>query len=131
MRKSPALVWSFSTEIFSKSLGDDDALALLQSLISFLIQSLAKGEGHLVVRKLCSTLVAYFLQFSMSWTRCIKHLMYCLCINEVVPLSALDEAPETTVLVQNISNEKAVALLWFATSLVEEVGKSDSNSMKQ
>lgn len=83
------------------------------------------------MRKLCSTLVAYFLQFSESWTKCVKHLMYCLCINQPVSYSILQEAPETTVLVREISNERAIALFWFATSLVEEVGKTDSNSMKQ
>jgi len=41
-------------------------------------------------------------------------------------------------MVDNISNTKnsspvpkAVALFWFAATLVEEVGKTDSSSMKQ
>jgi hypothetical protein len=33
--------------------------------------------------------------------------------------------------VQNISEDQAVAIFWFAATLVEEVGKTDSNSMKQ
>jgi hypothetical protein len=84
------------------------------------------------MRKLCSTLVSYFLQFSMSWTRCVKHLMYCLCIKRAVPYNdALPESPDTAVLVAELSNEKAIAILWFASSLVEEVGKTDSSLMKQ
>jgi len=112
-------------------LSEEDAQTLLQTLIGWLIRSLENAEGVLVIRKLCSTLVAYFLQFSATWTRCLKHLIDCLCRNEALPYEALEEAPETATLVQNISNAKSVALFWFATSLVEEVGKTDSNSMKQ
>jgi len=48
-----------------------------------------------------------------------------------VPYSALEKAPETSILIQNLSNSKAVAVLWFAATLVEEVGRTDSQSMKQ
>jgi hypothetical protein len=89
------------------------------------------SEGALVVRKLCSTLVAYFMQFSTSWERCLKHLMYSLCNNEARPYTSLDEAPETEILRHSLSDAKAVAVFWVATTLVEEVGKTDSNSMKQ
>lgn len=114
-----------------KSLGEDDAKALLQTLIGWLIRCMEISEGALVVRKLCSTLVAYFMQFSTSWERCIKHLIYCLCTNEARPYSSLDDAPETEILRHNLSDAKAVAVFWVAATLVEEVGKTDSNSMKQ
>ena len=83
------------------------------------------------MRKLCSTLVTYFLQFSTTWTNCVQHLMYCVCIDQPSSYGTLGDAPETAVLVQNIPNEKAIAILWFASTLVEEVGKMDSSSMKQ
>jgi hypothetical protein len=57
--------------------------------------------------------------------------MYCLCTNEALPYNSLDDAPETSVLVQNLSDDKAVAIFWVAATLVEEVGKTDSSSMKQ
>lgn len=114
-----------------ESLSDDDAKSLLQTLLGWLVQFVQSHEGPLVMRKLCSTLVVYFLQFSASWTRCVKHLLYCLCMGRVVPYDALKEAPETSNLVQNITDKKATIVLWFASNLVEEVGKTDSNSMKQ
>lgn len=83
------------------------------------------------MRKLCSTLVVYFLQFSGSWTKCIKHLTYCLCMGRVTPYDAIDEAPEEQQLVQNLTDKKATVVFWFASNLVEEVGKTDSTSMKQ
>jgi hypothetical protein len=57
--------------------------------------------------------------------------MYCICTNQAHPYSSLEEAPDTSILVQNISEDQAVAIFWFAATLVEEVGKTDSNSMKQ
>lgn len=93
---------------------------------------LSNGEGALVVRKLCSTLVAYFLQFSTQWTKCVKHLTYCLYRDQAMPYSeVMEEVPETAVMLQNMPSQKTVAILWFSGGLVEEVGKMDSNSMKQ
>ncbi|KAE9374892.1 ARM repeat-containing protein [Stipitochalara longipes BDJ] len=126
-----ALTFIVKLNTDAKSLGEEDAQALLQTLIGWLIRCMEISEGPLVVRKLCSTLVAYFMQFSSSWERCVRHLMYCLCTNEACPYSSLDDAPETAVLIQNLSDAKAVAVFWVAGTLVEEVGKTDSNSMKQ
>ena len=62
----------------------------------------------------------------------MKHLMYCLCIRKAVPYDdALPGSPDTAVIVAELSNEKAIPILWFASSLVEEVGKTDSSLMKQ
>ena len=58
--------------------------------------------------------------------------MYCLCMKRAVPYDeALPESPDTAVLTAELSNETAIAILWFASSLVEEVGKTDSSLMKQ
>lgn len=84
-----------------------------------------------MIRKLCTTLVTYFLHFSASWTSCISHLTYCLCLGEEVPYQKLEDAPPMAVLAQNLSDGKCLAILWFSATLVEEVGKTDSNSMKQ
>jgi hypothetical protein len=116
---------------YRKSLSDDDAQALLRNLIGWLIRCLQNGEGALVVRKLCSTLVAYFLQFSISWTRCVRHLLYCFRKNEAVPYESLGEAADTPLLIENLEHDKAIVVFWFAATLVEEVGKTDSSSMKQ
>ena len=114
-----------------KSLIEEDAQVLLQNLVGWLIRCLGNGEGALVVRKLCSTLVAYFLQFSMSWTRCVRHLLYCFCQNEAMPYQSLAGAPDTPILIAELPHDKAIVLFWFASTLVDEVGKTDSTAMKQ
>jgi hypothetical protein len=57
--------------------------------------------------------------------------MYCLCTDQVTPYGTIEESPETAFLIQNITANKAIIILWFAANLVEEVGKTDSSSMKQ
>jgi hypothetical protein len=52
-------------------------------------------------------------------------------MNRAVSYESLEEAPDNATLIQNLSNEQAVVVFWFAGALVEEVGKTDSNSMKQ
>ena len=113
------------------SLSSEDTEMLLQSLIGWLIQCLDGSVGPLVVKKLCSTLVTYFMHFSSSWTRCIGHLSYCICIGRAVPYQEACDAAEMITLIGSIPNSKALAMLWFTASLAEEVGKTDSNSMKQ
>ncbi|KAL2068336.1 hypothetical protein VTL71DRAFT_16434 [Oculimacula yallundae] len=133
-----ALTFTVKLNTDAKSLSEEDAQALLQTLIGWLIRCLNGSESALVVRKLCSTLVAYFLQFSSSWEKCIKHMMLCLCANEALPYAAMDDSHDTNSMVETISTlearnsiPKSMALFWFAATLVEEVGKTDSNSMKQ
>ena len=57
--------------------------------------------------------------------------MCCLSAGHVTSYSTVEEAPETSQLIENIADEKVTIVLWFASSLVEEVGKTDSSSMKQ
>ncbi|QSZ30779.1 hypothetical protein DSL72_000337 [Monilinia vaccinii-corymbosi] len=126
-----ALTFTIKLNTDSQSLKDEDAQVVLHRIIGWLIKSLNSGCGPLVVRKLCTTLVTYFLHFSGSWARCVSHLTYCLCLGEAVPYHKLEDAPTMAVLAQNLPDDKTLAILWFSATLVEEVGKTDSNSMKQ
>lgn len=85
----------------------------------------------MVVKKLCSVLVAYFMHFSESWTRCVKHIILSLSASQAIPYDAIDGAPDTADLVEGLSDANLLAIFWFSTALVEEVGKTDSASMKQ
>ncbi|APA08045.1 hypothetical protein sscle_03g028150 [Sclerotinia sclerotiorum 1980 UF-70] len=126
-----ALTFTIKLNTDSQSLKDEDAQVVLQKIIGWLIKCLNSGCGPLVIRKLCTTLVTYFLHFSGSWARCVSHLTYCLCLGEAVPYHKLEDAPSMEILAQSLSDDKNMAILWFSATLVEEVGKTDSNSMKQ
>jgi hypothetical protein len=50
---------------------------------------------------------------------------------EAVSYESMAQAADTPVLIEHLDHNKAVVVCWFAATLVEEVGKTDSSSMKQ
>ncbi|ELR10445.1 hypothetical protein VC83_00535 [Pseudogymnoascus destructans] len=125
-----ALTFTVKLNTDSASLSATDAEAVLNQLLTWLIVYLRRGSGPLALRKLCSTLVVYFLHFSASWALCVKHVILCLFADEAVGIERLQDAPETSQLVSRLSQEKLSAALWFSTTLAEEVEKVDGNNIK-
>ncbi|KAK4169230.1 importin-13 [Cladorrhinum sp. PSN259] len=112
----------------SASLSENDAKGLLESIINWTIQSLNDGAGSIVTRKLCSALVTYFVHFSHLWPSCVRHFIYCLDLGRGTQADAVDDALATNLLVEKLNREKLRGAVWFAMTLVEEVGKTDMNS---
>lgn len=112
----------------STSLSEDDAKGLLESIINWTIQSLNDGAGAIVTRKLCSALVTYFVHFSHLWPSCVRHFIYCLDLGRGTRADSLDDALTTSILVEKLDCQKLKVAVWFASTLVEEVGKTDMNS---
>ncbi|KAK3997272.1 putative importin [Cladorrhinum sp. PSN332] len=112
----------------SASLSEDDAKGLLESIINWTIQSMNDGAGPIVTRKLCSALVTYFVHFSHLWPSCVRHFIYCLDLGRGTRADAADDALTTNVLVEKLDQQKLRVAVWFAMTLVEEVGKTDMNS---
>ena len=106
------------------TLSEGDAASLLERLFEWLLLLVKTGENRVVLRKLCSALVAYCLRPSITYDRSVKHLIYSFSLDAVVPpeqnlasyqsigeaLDALDELQVKTV-------------LWFSAAFVEEVSR--------
>ncbi|TDZ28210.1 hypothetical protein CTRI78_v012098 [Colletotrichum trifolii] len=112
----------------SSSLSVDDISELLQNLVGWLIESLTNGSSAMVIRKLCSALVTFFLYFPKQWELCIRHLCCSLC--EGVPASQ-----ESVLSPVNFSGflgdadpRKLHAAVWFCGTLVDEAAKVEMNS---
>lgn len=103
---------------------------LVQTIINWVIQSLAEGSAAFVTKKLCAALVTYFIHFPHFWTHSLRHFIYCLDIGHATPLDRLDDNFPTAPLVESLDPQKLKVAIWFAMSLVEEVGKTDMNSTK-
>ena len=119
-----------ATDRHSAGLSDDDAKGLLENIIGWTVQSLVDGAGAFVTRKLCSALVTYFMHFSHLWPSCLRHFLYCLDLGGGAPVENLDDALGTDVLVSKLDRQRLRVAIWFATSLVEEVGKTDMSAAK-
>lgn len=87
------------------------------------------GSGALVLRKLASALVTFFIHFSRLWPDCIQHLLYCLDVGRAVPRDEAKNTPASTIL-QSFDATKFLAAIGFTTVLVEEVAKTEMKSQK-
>lgn len=114
----------------SAGLSEDDAKGLLGNIIGWTVQSLADGAGAFVTRKLCSALVTYFMHFSHLWPSCVRHVLYCLDIGRGTSVEGLDDALGADLLASRLDRPKLRVATWFATSFVEEVGKTDMSAAK-
>ena len=112
------------------SLSDADAISLLDRLIEWLIRLLNVGESQLVIRKLCSSLVAYYLRPAGRWKQCVRQLALSLHQGFVVPSGTLSQGPKTGTVAAQLSPPCLIAILWFAGGLVEEVGKTNVASIQ-
>lgn len=70
------------------------------------------------------------MHFSHLWPNCIRHFLHCLDLGRGAPLESLDDALPTDILVGKLDRQKLRLAIWFATSFVEEVGKTDMGAPK-
>lgn len=121
---------TFTVKLNTESLTDEDALSVLHKLVSFLITSLRDGTAGFVVKKICSTLVTYFVHYSHTWSRCIRHLCYSLDKCASLPIEDISDAAPFEEVVQSLDVENFYALTWFAQFLANEMEKIDTKSTK-
>ncbi|KAF2965766.1 hypothetical protein GQX73_g7790 [Xylaria multiplex] len=114
----------------TERLSDDDALSVLQNLITWLVHSLSDGSGPIVIRKLCSALVTYYIHYSHTWSKCIRHLLYSLGRNAAMPIEEVGDTLPLEQIIRELSTQKFLAASWFAATLAEETEKVDSKSTK-
>ena len=112
------------------TLSDEDAAVLLNTLIQWLIQLSITAAPKIIIKKLCSALVSYYLRPSGLWKQCTRHLVLCLNEGQVVTVQSMGTSPPTSSVVPNLSLNSVLALLWFTRSLAEEVGRAFSSSLQ-
>ncbi|KAK7736290.1 member of the karyopherin-beta [Cytospora paraplurivora] len=113
----------------SSALSEDDARQLLLSLVGWFVRSLTDGSGAIVIRKLASALVTFFIHFSQLWPDCVHHLLYCLDLGRAVTRDESKNA-STSELIAALDEARLLAVIWFITVFVEEVAKTEMKSQK-
>ncbi|KAM5353749.1 hypothetical protein ACJ41O_000399 [Fusarium nematophilum] len=112
----------------SSSLTSEDAAELLVVLIGWYLDTLRNGTGPLVVRKLASALATFFLHFHRVWRRFIHHLTLCLVSGQPCRPNALDDAPDSSTLIERLDPSQTQAALWVLSNVLEDIAKFDLNS---
>lgn len=112
------------------SLKEAEIGQLLHRLLNWLTLRIKFNEGPLVVKKLCTALVAYFLRSSASWERCLLHLICSLSEGEPVSYELMmsEHYDVASRVVTSLEAPQLLTAIWFATTLVEEVGRTSSES---
>ncbi|RYC56842.1 hypothetical protein CHU98_g9366 [Xylaria longipes] len=114
----------------TERLSDDDALSVLQNLITWLVHSLSNESGPMVIRKLCSALVAYYIHYSHTWPKCIRHLIHSLDRNAALPIEQVEGSLPLEQVIRELDAQKFLAASWFATALADETAKVDTKATK-
>ncbi|KZL75180.1 importin 13 [Colletotrichum incanum] len=122
------LIVKLNTE--SSSLSNEDASELRQNLVGWFVKSLDDGSGAMVVRKLSSALVTFFLSFPAQWEFCIRHLCCSLSEGTALPQERVDGSINISHILQALHSRKLQAALWFSGALVDEAAKVEMNSAK-
>ncbi|KAK1979492.1 armadillo-type protein [Colletotrichum cereale] len=122
------LIVKLNTE--SSSLSSDDASELRQNLVGWFVTSLDDGSGAMVIRKLSSALVTFFLCFPAQWEFCIRHLCCSLSEGTALPQERVDGSINISHVLETLHSRKLQAALWFSGSLVDEAAKVEMNSAK-
>jgi hypothetical protein len=121
---------TFIVKLNTESIESGDAQLVLQNLVGWLLKSLENGSGVIVIRKLCSALVTHYIHFSHLWPVCLRDVLYCLHVNSIEALEDGKNSPPAEQIIQALTPQKSVVAIWFATSLAEEVEKTDPKSTK-
>ena len=111
-------------------MSEDDAISLLDRLIEWLIRLVNARDSQLVIRKLCSSLIAYYLRPLGRWKQCIRHLVLSFNEGHVVNSNTLAQDTKLGPVAVKLSQSCLMTILWFTAGLVEEVGKINAASIQ-
>ncbi len=113
------------------SLSEADATSLLSRLVEWLIQLVKAEESALVLKKLCSALITYYLRPSGALDRCIRFLIVSFQNGYSIPFESFNnEQISMSSAVAALSGAQVKTILWFAAGLVEEVNKVNGASIQ-
>lgn len=101
------------------SLTSDESKDLLNRLLFWFIQCVNGKDIPIVIRKLCTALVAVFKQTNGEWALCVRHIILCLTNNSLVDYTEAASRTNVRGIVASLSEVQATACLWLGSALVE------------
>ena len=103
---------------------------LLGRLLLWLVKLVVANEGPLVVRKLCSALVAFYIQPTAPWKRCIRHVLLCFHAGTTIDENEAENLEISANMFDALGVPQMTTTIWFATALVEEASKMSSDTLQ-
>ncbi|KAK7551890.1 armadillo-type protein [Phyllosticta citricarpa] len=119
-----ALTFTVKLHSDAKTLENDTSNELLTRLLAWLIRLVAEGEQEFVTRKICTTLMQYFLNDKTEWNPCIRHLVCSFIKGEPVDIDEVGKFPPTAQLVGSLAPPQIRSILYISEGLVQEVKRT-------
>lgn len=113
------------------TLSEDDAQQLLTRLVEIYVRMAENNEKTMVLRKMSSTLVAYFLHKESKWVHCVKTLVASFSQHRFVQDTEIPADFEVSTILDQLSPSEVNATFLFCSSLVEETLKFDSKTLER
>ena len=123
-----ALTFTIKINTDWSTLTPEDAGALRQRLLTWLVLLVQSRDGPVVIRKVCTALVAQFLKSRTSWDRCLRHLLCCFAAGRMVGVEEALQFHPTNDILLKLNTLELKTSLWFMVTLLEEVGKTNSKA---
>ncbi|KAF2087011.1 ARM repeat-containing protein [Saccharata proteae CBS 121410] len=129
-----ALTFTVKLKSDWQSLDDGGAHELLLRLITWLVKLVFQGEKDLVVRKLCTTLVQYYLTPKSKWVKCIRHIICSFANGAAVPTeddSDLAQYPPVETIIGTMHARQLLPVILIAGALIEELSRTAWSTVQQ
>ncbi|KAK5129525.1 hypothetical protein LTR08_003184 [Meristemomyces frigidus] len=126
-----ALTFTVKLNNDGSALDAETAQSVQTRLITWLIRLAGNNDSTLVTKKLCSTLTTYYLRSPVLWKRPLLHLALSMRNGDVMPEAGINVAVSMKDLLQSLSDDLVVVLLWFSSTLADEVGRMEHNTPGQ
>lgn len=107
------------------SLDEPHLDSLLTKLLDWFMHCVEGNDSPLVLKKLCSTLVTYFVLSNATWTTAIRHVLCCLQSRRALPMQTLEGFPPTKDLLLLLRPVQLQLLMIFVTDLAIDAAKID------
>jgi uncharacterized membrane protein len=105
--------------------------AVLAELIASYVDFTNQREQQFVLRKVSSTLAAFFLHSNASWPFPVRHVLTALCAGQIVQPTDVDDFQQTWNKIQQISTPQLRSVLWLGSSLVEEATRHELKGVER
>lgn len=95
----------------------------------WIVRLVQQGESNMVLKKMCSTLVTYFIRSPILWRNPLLHLATSFQRGDAVDEPASDDNSQGVAgILPTLPANQLALLLGFAATLAEDVGKVDANT---
>jgi len=74
--------------------------------------------------------VTYYIHYSHTWSRCVRHLIHCLDRKATIPLEDVTDSLPLEQIIQGLETQSFLTACLFAAALAEETEKVDTRSTK-